>query len=282
MPVIRDISEMRRMSRGWRSCAETVCLVPTMGALHEGHMSLVRLALENADRTVVSIFVNPAQFGPAEDFMDYPRTLEGDMRKLDELGAHAIFAPGESAMYTASHATFVTVERLTNGLCGRSRPAHFRGVATVVAKLFNIVEPDSAVFGRKDAQQLAVIRRMVRDLNMDVDIMAGPIIREPDGLAMSSRNAYLSTEERAQAPVIHRALQEAVSLVRSGATDAGRIAALVRGRIAEASLAKPEYAEIVDPEEMTPVDTVSDVSLLAVAVRFGATRLIDNILMTPP
>jgi len=269
------------MSRGWRSSGETVCLVPTMGALHEGHLSLVRLALENADRTVVSIFVNPTQFGPAEDFEDYPRTLDDDCRKLDALGAHAVFAPGTSAMYPASYATFVTVERLTAGLCGRSRPIHFRGVATVVAKLFNIVEPDSAVFGRKDAQQLAVIRRMVRDLDMDVDIIAGPIVREPDGLAMSSRNVYLTPEERAQAPVIHRALRDAGDLVRSGATDVGRITALVRDRIAEAPLAKPEYIEIVDPEEMTPVGRITDVSLLAVAVHFGATRLIDNILLTP-
>ena len=277
--VITDINEMRNVCRKKRSEAAVIGLVPTMGAFHEGHLSLVQLALGQADFIVVSIFVNPTQFGPHEDYNKYPRVLEDDVGKLESLGVHAVFAPYCSAMYPAGYSTTVNVEKLTAGLCGRSRPHHFGGVATVVTKLFTIIMPDIAVFGQKDAQQLAVIKRMVKDLNMDIEIVAGPIIREPDGLAMSSRNSYLSPEEREQAPVIYRALCTGKKQVASGVSRSQEIAGKVRDVLHEAPLAKIEYVEIVDRDDMTPVDNVSGCELLAVAVWFGTTRLIDNVIL---
>ena len=204
--ILTDIEDMRRLSVAKRAECVKVALVPTMGALHEGHLSLVKIAVKKADYVIVSIFVNPIQFDPSEDYKKYPRELEEDARKLDSLGAHVIFAPDNTAMYPPEHSTYVSVEGLTEGLCGRSRPVHFRGVTTVVTKLLNIVMPHLAVFGQKDVQQLAVIRKLVKDLNMDVEIVQAPIVREPDGLAMSSRNSYLSKEEREQASVIYKAL----------------------------------------------------------------------------
>ena len=277
--IVRNIEDMRRWSGERRSEGVRIGLVPTMGALHEGHLSLVRRALALSDRVVVSVFVNPTQFGAGEDLERYPHDLEGDTQKLESLGAHVIFSPDSAAMYPAGYSTYVTVEKLTEGLCGRSRPVHFRGVTTVVSKLFTIVMPHVAVFGQKDAQQLAVIRRMTRDLNLDVKIEACPIIREPDSLAMSSRNSYLSEEERRQAPLIYRALCAGEELAQSGKTVSADIIARVREVLSEVPLAETEYVEVVDADEMTPVEEIPGTALLAVAVRFGSTRLIDNVVL---
>ncbi len=274
--VVSDITEMSRLCREKRNNGKIIGLVPTMGALHEGHLSLIRHALEKADYVVVSIYVNPTQFGPEEDLKLYPRDIEGDIHKVDAQGAHAIFAPESEAMYPPGYSTFVTVEGLTEGLCGRSRPHHFKGVTTIVIKLFSIINPHIAVFGQKDAQQLAVIRKMVRDLNMDIEIDAVPTVRESDGLAMSSRNYYLNSEEREQAPVLYKSLMEAKKLVSTGVINAAQIKRKVSEVIEGAALAKIDYIEIVDIHDMTPVDTVSERALLAIAVRFGATRIIDN------
>ncbi len=279
--VYSDTASIRRQSRTWRTGGRTVCLVPTMGALHDGHLSLVRIGLEHANRVVASIFVNPTQFGPGEDFERYPRTLEEDRDRLERAGVHAIFAPEPSEIYPEGHATFVTVEGLAEHLCGRTRPGHFRGVATVVTKLFTIVEPDVAVFGMKDAQQLAVIRRLTRDLHLDVAIVTAPIVREPDGLAMSSRNSYLSAGERSQAPVLFRALSEAETMVRGGEVMSERVTESVRSFISTAPQAEIEYVEIVDPDDITPMERIERPALLAVAVRFGNTRLIDNTVLVP-
>ena len=270
---------MREISDRKRADGSKIGLVPTMGALHEGHLSLIKQAVDRCDFCVVSIFVNPAQFGPREDFTRYPRDLDGDARLVETAGAQLIFAPGSSGMYPVGYATFVTVERLTEPLCGRSRPTHFRGVATVVAKLFAIVNPHIAVFGQKDAQQLAVIKRMVRDLNVPVEIVSCPTVREPDGLAMSSRNRYLSEEERRQAPVLYRSLRAAQELVNAGVTDTREIERKVRGMLARSLLLSVEYVEIVDPDEMTAVEDVRGCALLALAARLGKTRLIDNIVL---
>ena len=270
---------MREISDRKRADGSKIGLVPTMGALHEGHLSLIKQAVDRCDFCVVSIFVNPAQFGPREDFTRYPRDLDGDARLVETAGAQLIFAPGSSGMYPVGYATFVTVERLTEPLCGRSRPTHFRGVATVVSKLFAIVNPHIAVFGQKDAQQLAVIKRMVRDLNVPVEIVSCSTVREPDGLAMSSRNRYLSEEERRQAPVLYRSLRTAQELVDAGVTDALEIERKVRGVLAGSPLLSVEYVEIVDPDEMTAVEDVRGGALLALAARLGKTRLIDNIVL---
>ena len=277
--VITDIDEMRRLSRAKHSDGALVGLVPTMGALHEGHLSLVRLALKRADFIVVSIFVNPAQFGPHEDYNTYPCELEDDTCKLESLGAHVIFAPDSSSMYPEGYSTFVTVDGLTEELCGHSRPVHFRGVATVVAKLFTIVMPHLAVFGQKDAQQLAVIRRMVKDLNMDIEIESGLIIRESDGLAMSSRNSYLTSQEREQAIIIYRSLCAGEKLVQSDVIRSQDIVKKVHQVLKEAPLLKTEYIEIVDSNNMKPVNEISTSTLLAVAVWLGKTRLVDNIIL---
>jgi pantoate--beta-alanine ligase len=231
---------------------------------------------------VVSIFVNPTQFGPNEDLAKYPRDLEGDVRLLESAGAHLVFAPDAAGMYPGGYASWITVERLTRGLCGASRPNHFRGVATVVAKLFNIIRPDVAVFGQKDAQQAAVIRRMVRDLDLGIEIEIAPIVREPDGLAMSSRNRYLSPAERAEAVVLSRSLSAAEDLVRAGMTDAEAVKAIVREIIEKSPAAVIDYVEIVDPEEIAPLETITGNTLLALAVRIGGTRLIDNTILSPP
>ena len=281
LPVISDIEELRRICEAKRCAGVRVGLVPTMGALHEGHLSLVRRAAARTDFVVVSIFVNPVQFGPSEDLDKYPRDLEGDVRLLETAGARLVFAPEAKSMYRENHAAWVTVERLTGGLCGVSRPDHFRGVATVVAKLFNIVRPHVAVFGRKDAQQCAVIRRMARDLDMGVEIDAAPIVREPDGLAMSSRNRYLNPREREEALVLRRALDAAEVLAKEGVTASGTIRDRVLAVIGGSSLVTVDYVEIVDTEEMTPVTDISGGALLALAVRVGSTRLIDNTLLVP-
>ncbi len=233
-----------------------------------------------ADIVVVSVYVNPAQFAPNEDFEQYPRDLDAEVHKMKARGAHVVFAPDDSLMYPAGYATYVSVGGLTDGLCGRSRPTHFRGVTTIVSKLFNIVAPDVAVFGQKDAQQVAVIRRMTEDLNFNVSIISAPIVRESDGLAMSSRNAYLSREQRLQAPVLYQSLKDAECQVSDGVTDAGILRKNIINKIGSAPLGEIEYVEIVDLSTLKPVQTVLNGALIALAVRFGETRLIDNTIIT--
>ncbi|MCS7159434.1 MAG: pantoate--beta-alanine ligase, partial [Gemmatales bacterium] len=256
--------------------------VPTMGALHEGHASLIRAARRDTDFVVVSIFVNPTQFGPNEDYQRYPRTPEADWALCRQEGVDLVFNPSVEEMYPAGFCTWVEVTGLQDVLCGRSRPGHFRGVATVVLKLFNIVQPDIAYFGQKDAQQARIIRQLVRDLNVPVEIRVCPIVRAADGLALSSRNAYLAPQERHRATVLYRALQTAQKLVSQGERDA----LLVRQRLVELISATPgatlDYAEIVDPETLRPVTQITQPVLAALAVRIGSTRLIDNMILTPP
>lgn len=281
MKLITSISETRQLSRQFRSKGARLGLVPTMGALHEGHLSLVRAAKANSDVVAVSIFVNPTQFGPNEDFARYPRNLEKDCELLEREGVSLVFAPSVEEMYPRSAVTSITVEGLSERLCGKSRPGHFRGVATVVAKLFNIVEPDIAFFGQKDAAQVAVIKRMVRDLNMPVQIEVCPIVRENDGLALSSRNAYLSPDERKMALVLHASLQRAQKLFDDGERAAPKIAAEAKKAFVWQPAVRLDYFEIVDPESLEPVETITQKSLVAVAAFVGNTRLIDNLLLEP-
>ena len=252
-----------------------------MGALHEGHLSLVRAAKAKSAVVAVSIFVNPTQFGPNEDFSCYPRNLEQDCALLEKEGVDVVFAPSAEEMYPSGAVTWVTVDGLSERLCGKSRPGHFRGVATVVAKLFNIVEPDLAFFGQKDAAQVAVIKRMVRDLNVPVQIEVCPIVREPDGLALSSRNAYLSADERKMALVLHASLQRAQKLFQDGERDAAKLAAEAKKAFLWQPAVKLDYFEIVDPDSLVPVTAFNRKSLVAVAALVGNTRLIDNILLKP-
>jgi len=275
MIICRSIEEMRQQVRAWRQAGLRVGFVPTMGFLHAGHMSLVDAAARAADRVVLSIYVNPTQFGPSEDLDKYPRDFAWDEALCRQRGVHALFYPDNRTMYAPDHSTWVTEEKLTGTLCGRSRPGHFRGVATVVTKLFNIVQPDVAVFGRKDAQQALVIERLVRDLNQPVEVIVAPIVREPDGLAMSSRNAYLSADERARAVCISQALRAAEAQTAAGERDAaalcGRVAAAIQaggGRI--------DYVECVSRATVQPISRLDEPALLAVAAYFGKTRLIDN------
>lgn len=250
-----------------------------MGALHEGHLSLVRAARAATDVVAASIFVNPTQFGPNEDLAKYPRSFERDCELLERSGVSFLFAPSVEEMYPPGAVTWVTVEELSGKLDGASRPGHFRGVTTVVAKLFHIVEPDAAFFGQKDAAQVAIIRRMVRDLNLAVEIVTCPIVREADGLAMSSRNAYLNTERRKQALVLHRSLQRVAELVKAGERDAARLAAAGREEFARENGVRLDYFEIVNPETLDPVADVSRGALVAVAAYVGTTRLIDNVVI---
>jgi len=273
------IDEMRSACRAVRKLGKRLGLVPTMGALHGGHLSLVRAARGSCDAVAVSIFVNPTQFGPTEDLAEYPRSFERDQELLESEGVDLLFAPTVEEMYPAGAATWVTVEGLSGKLDGRTRPTHFRGVTTVVAKLFHIVEPHVAFFGQKDAAQFAIIRRMAGDLNLPVEIVACPILREPDGLAMSSRNAYLDPQQRKQALVLHRSLMRVKQLVDAGEGSAATLAAAGRQEFAAEAGVRLDYFEIVDPETLDPVDDVSQGALVAVAAFVGATRLIDNILL---
>lgn len=277
--VIRTVAEMHRTADAWRREGLRIGLVPTMGYLHEGHLSLIREAADRADRLVVSIFVNPIQFGPGEDLARYPRDFDRDRERIREAGGHAVYAPTAEEMYPEGYATYVEVARLTEHLCGGARPGHFRGVATVVTKLFAAVKPHVAVFGQKDGQQAGVIRRMTRDLNLDVEVVTAPTVREPDGLAMSSRNVYLDPAQREQAPAIYRALKEAAALVTAGERRPDAVTALLRDRIEACPGAQVEYAEAVRAEDFTPMGRLSGPVMLAVAVRFGSTRLIDNVLV---
>jgi pantoate--beta-alanine ligase len=253
--------------------------VPTMGALHAGHLSLVRAARASCDVVAASIFVNPTQFGPGEDLAKYPRSFERDCEMLEREGVELVFAPAVEEMYPAGAVTWVTVEGLSNKLDGRSRPGHFRGVTTVVAKLFHIVEPDAAFFGQKDAAQVAIIRRMVRDLNLAVEIVVCPIVREADGLAMSSRNAYLDPEQRRQALVLHRSLLRVQNVVDAGERAAGRLVAAGRAEFSDEKSVRLDYFEIVNPDTLDPVEDVSNGALVAVAAYVGSTRLIDNLIL---
>ncbi|MBN2206471.1 MAG: pantoate--beta-alanine ligase [Candidatus Aminicenantes bacterium] len=279
MILIETIRAMRTAVRNFRTVGQSVGFVPTMGFLHEGHLSLVRASKARADRTVVSIFVNPAQFGPDEDLERYPRDLARDRALLEREGVDVLFHPSREEMYPEGFRTSVEVRGLQDPLCGRSRPGHFAGVATVCLKLFEIVRPDEAYFGQKDAQQAVLVRRMAQDLNLDLEVVVRPTVRETDGLAMSSRNGYLSPEERAAAPVLYRSLERARALYEAGERDAGRIAEAVRGAIGGEPLAAVEYVDVVDPAELLPLERIEGAALVALAVRFGSTRLIDNILI---
>jgi pantoate--beta-alanine ligase len=279
MQIARTIAEIRAFVAHARAAGKTVGLVPTMGALHVGHASLIDAAAARCDYVVVSLFVNPTQFGPNEDFERYPRPFEKDVEVCKTHDADAIFAPTPAEMYPRTNLTWVTVEKVTEPLCGRSRPGHFRGVATVCTKLFNIVGPDAAFFGQKDAQQVAVIRRMVADLNMPLEIVVCPTVREPDGLAVSSRNQYLSPQERGQAPVIRRALRRCEELVESGEQNASVIVEAMLKILGETSTLQVEYVSLVDAESLEAVDRVKGRVLVAIAARLGSTRLIDNIVV---
>jgi pantoate--beta-alanine ligase len=281
MKICPTIQETRAASRSLREHDKRLGLVPTMGALHEGHLSLVRAAKGQCDAVAVSIFVNPTQFGPTEDLARYPRRLERDCELLEKEGADLIFAPSAEEMYPKGEGTWVTVEGLSEKLDGRSRPGHFRGVTTVVAKLFHIIAPDAAFFGQKDAAQVAIIRRMVRDLNFPVEIVVCPIVREPDGLAMSSRNAYLNPEERQRALVLQRSLQRVEKEFRTGEREAARLVASAKQVIDDESQVRLDYFEIVDPDTLDPRDQISGPVLVAVAAYVGSTRLIDNTFLKP-
>ena len=277
MEVVHTIPELRAAVARARQAGRSVGFVPTMGCLHEGHLSLIRRAKVETPFVVVSIFVNPTQFGPNEDFSKYPRTFEDDRRGCEAAGADLIFAPTAADFYPAGASTWVDVEGVSTGLCGEFRPGHFRGVATVVAMLFNAVHADVAVFGRKDLQQLAVIRRMVRDLHFPVRIIAHETIREPNGVAMSSRNRYLTAEQLGQATAIPAALAAAQSLAKSGVTDAARLRSAANNVLDAQPALKPQYCEIVDLATMAPVTSTAGLSCaIAIACHLGATRLIDN------
>ena len=278
IPVVKTIDEVRKYVKSWRREGLSVGLVPTMGFLHEGHRSLIDRAVSENDRVVVSDFVNPTQFGPGEDLEAYPRDLERDAALCEEAGAALIFNPEPEEMYRGALTT-VSVDKITKVLCGKSRPVHFDGVCTVVAKLFNIVTPDRAYFGQKDAQQLCVVRKMVKDLNFDIEVIGCPIVREADGLAKSSRNTYLSPEERKAALCLSRALSAGRAAVDSGESSAGAVKAIVRGEIEKEPLARIDYVEAVDMDTFEDAETVRAPFLAAVAVYIGKTRLIDNFII---
>jgi pantoate--beta-alanine ligase len=281
MRIAKTIAETRAAVRELRAAALSVGFVPTMGALHAGHVSLVRAARSQCGAVVVSIFVNPAQFGPNEDFAKYPRTWDADCALLESQGVDLIFAPGASEMYSAGASTFVEVEGVSDRLDGASRPGHFRGVSTVVAKLFHIVTPDKAFFGQKDAAQVAVLRKMVRDLNFDLELIVCPTMREADGLALSSRNRYLSAEERRQALVLNRALRRVEERVAEGMIESGALIATALAIIGEEPGVRVDYCRIVDPDTLEDTSDVCRGALAAVAAWVGTTRLIDNTLIEP-
>jgi pantoate--beta-alanine ligase len=280
MTIVKSVATMKALAREWRREGKRIGFVPTMGYLHEGHLSLVRESKGRADVTVVSIFVNPTQFGPNEDFAKYPRDLAQDSAFLKEAGVDALFYPEASEIYPAGYRTYVEVEGLQDRLCGRSRPGHFRGVATVVLKLFEIVSPDFAFFGAKDAQQVLIIKRLAADLDLDVEIVTCPIVREPDGLALSSRNAYLDPAGRRAARVLSTSLRWAEKAVAAGERDASRLVSGIRAILDAEPLARVDYVEAVDPGTLDPVAELRGEVLVALAVFVGPTRLIDNIRIT--
>ena len=276
MNIIRNIQEMKECSLELRFRRETIGFVPTMGYLHRGHLELVRRALAENDATVVSIFVNPAQFGPSEDFDTYPRDEDRDLQLLKELGVDCVFIPSERVIYPEGYSTYVHVERLTDYLCGAKRPGHFKGVATVVTKLFNIISPDRAYFGQKDAQQFRVLRRMVLDLNMNVEMVEIPTVREEDGLAMSSRNRYMSNSERREALLIREALDKGLEMIREGTHSVSGIRDELGRILRKGKHVFVDYIEIVDEKNLSPVERLDNDVILAIAVFVGKTRLIDN------
>lgn len=277
MRLFTTVVEIKEYLRRQQAAGKSVGLVPTMGYLHEGHLSLIRRAVAETDIPVISVFVNPIQFGPSEDLGKYPRDLQRDLEVIRETGAEVVFNPSMAEMYGTDYLTYVRVEKITETLCGVSRPGHFQGVATVVNKLFNIVRPDKAYFGQKDAQQALVIRKMVKDLNMDVEVVVCPIVREADGLAMSSRNTYLNAEERRQAVALYQALLAAKAMIEQGERDAHRVKRHMEELIHRQPLANVDYISVVDPESLREITEISGAVLLALAVKFGATRLIDNL-----
>ncbi len=279
MRVVKDIGEMQSLADSFRREGKVIAFVPTMGYFHQGHLRLFEEGRRRGDVLVVSLFVNPIQFGQGEDYATYPRDLERDMRMAGEAGVDLLFTPSEEDMYPEGFQTYVTVEEVTRNLCGAFRPNHFRGVATVVTKLFHIVKPHVAIFGEKDYQQLVTIRRMVGDLNMDIEIVGVPTVREEDGLAVSSRNAYLSPEERRVASLLFRALKEGERLYSEGERDGGRIARAVREILEREPLIRVEYVKVCDPERLEDVRTVEGRALLALAARIGRARLIDSIIL---
>lgn len=279
MDIKYTVKDIREQVNKWKKEGLTIGFVPTMGYLHEGHRSLIEAARANNDKVVVSIFVNPMQFAPTEDLESYPRDLEKDAKLCEEVGVDLLFHPEPSEMYTDGFCSYVDMNGLTTELCGRTRPIHFRGVQTVVLKLFNIVKPDRAYFGQKDAQQLAVIKRMVTDLNVDVEVIGCPIIREADGLAKSSRNTYLNPEERKAALILSKSLKLGYELIKNGETDSKAVIKAISDSISTEPLAKIDYVDVVDFGTITPVDKIGKSVLVAIAVYIGKTRLIDNFII---
>lgn len=277
MKIITKIEELRSIMKEWKREGLTVGLVPTMGYLHEGHKSLIVKAVSENDKVVVSDFVNPTQFGANEDLSSYPRDIERDAALCESAGAALMFHPEPEEMYFPDKCTFVDMEKLTKGLCGKTRPVHFSGVCTVVSKLFNIVTPDCAYFGQKDAQQLAVIKRMVRDLNFDITIVGCPIVRESDGLALSSRNTYLSEEERKAALILNKSLILGKRMIEAGEKNPEKVREAIVKNLETEPLAKVDYVEIIDQENLEPVHIMNVPCLIAIAVYIGKTRLIDNL-----
>ena len=279
MEVAETIKSVRSLVKAAQSKGKNIGFVPTMGDLHIAHISLIEAAIQKCDFVVVSIFVNPTQFGPGEDFEKYPRPFESDLEICRKAGVDVVFAPSPQEMYKKENLTWVNVEKLTEPLCGRSRPRHFRGVTTVCAKLFNIVEPDVAYFGQKDAQQAIVIKRMVADLNMPLEIVVCPTVREPDGLAVSSRNKYLSEQQRKDATYIYKSLKKCESLVEAGTTDSKTIIGEMKQILNQVSSIEIEYISIVDAESLQELERIAGKALAAVAVKIGSARLIDNIIV---
>jgi pantoate--beta-alanine ligase len=279
MNIIKSITEMKLWVQRFHRESKTIGFVPTMGYFHEGHLNLMRAAKQQCDTVVVSIYVNPTQFGPNEDFNKYPRDLDRDFKLAEGVGVEAVFVPADKEMYPEGYKTYIQVESLSGKLCGKSRPGHFRGVATIVSKFLNIIQPDMLYLGQKDAQQAILLRKMVIDLNLNTTVVVVPTTREPDGLAMSSRNKYLSPEERQQAKVLNQSLQLANSMLSHGEKDTAIIIAAMQDLIMQQPSAKIDYISIVNPETLEDVQTIDKQALIALAVYIGKTRLIDNILL---
>ena len=279
MRVIKDISQMQKIAEDLRQQKKTIGFVPTMGFLHKGHLSLINQSKKIADVTVVSIYVNPTQFSPNEDFDKYPRDFKRDKLLCEMAGVDIVFYPDHERMYLSNHFTYVITDQLASKLCGKSRPTHFRGVTTIVAKLFNIVKPHYAFFGQKDAQQCFIIQRMVNDLNFDVQIIIAPTKREPDGLAMSSRNKYLSSQHRKDAAIIYSSLKKAGELIQSGIKQSKLIMDSIHNNLQSVPDLKIDYVSIVNMNNLEPVENITEQTLIAVAAYFGSTRLIDNIII---
>ena len=279
MEITKTIKQTRQSITNARANGKRIGLVPTMGALHDGHISLIEAAAQNCDYVVVTIFVNPTQFGPTEDLDQYPRDLAGDLEKCKNAHADLVFAPSVEEMYPAKNSTWVDVDQLTNNLCGANRPGHFRGVTTVCTKLFNIVCPDIAFFGQKDAQQVAVIKQMVKDLNMPLEIQPCPIIREPDGLAMSSRNQYLSDQHRKEALLLSKSLNKCLDFIKSGERNCDILANTIKSVLSRSESVEIEYISLVDMDSLQDIAQITDSCLIAIAARLGNTRLIDNMIV---